>query len=285
MLRLVPLLALTACGVSDVFTCTTDEQCVRGGDIGRCEAIHACSFQDSTCSGGWRFADFAPGGLSSACTGPMVDAPPSSVPDVPIPDAPPAADARPGADARPASDAPAAIDIVAAATADTMLVSSSPTANYGTATELTGDDSDVILVRFDLATLGSGTVESVELHFWTTATGGLGRGQLNVFRLLEDWSESAATWSNRLTTTSWTGAGASGGSRDATVFGTATPSVNDTEQVVTLSSSLVQGWLAAPATNFGLVLAVENSVNRKLIIVSREGLAGRAPSLHVRIRR
>jgi hypothetical protein len=175
-------------------------------------------------------------------------------------------------------------------TADTMLDSTAVTSNFGAATELEASGTHAILLRFDTTALGPGTILTVDLHFWTTTSGGLQRGSLQVFRLLEDWTEGtgtgqpgAASWQDRLAGIAWTGPGASGGARDPTPLGS-TPATGDaTEQVVALSLSAVEGWRAAPATNFGVVLATKDQANRKLVMVAREGQTGRAAFLHVRL--
>lgn len=282
MRRLVPLLfVLAGCGVSDVFTCANDDQCVLGGVEGRCEPGGACSFLDATCAGGRRYAELSPDGLGGQCV---------FAPDGPVGGGDASVDARVGPDGGPGPglDGGVTMDVVVAA--DTELDSTMTTMNYGAATALTADANHVILLRFDVSSIGAGTVVAVELHFWTTATGSLDRGTLQVFRLLQDWTEGTqngqagvANWKERLADIDWAGAGASGASRDPTVFGAGTPDKDDKEEIIALSPSLVQGWLGAPATNDGLVLATANQGARKLVIVSREGQAGRGAFLRVQL--
>jgi len=287
MRRLVPLiivavLGLGGCGVSDAFTCTTDDQCVLGGVEGRCEAAGACSFLDASCESGRRYAELSPGGIGGECV-----IPPDGSVEV---DAPLVSDAPPGdarlSDAGPGLDGGITVDL--AVIADTELDGTMTTLNYGAAPDLVADGSRVILLRFDVTGIGPGTVVFVELHFWTTLTGSLDRGSLQIFRVLQDWTEGTqvaqtgvANWTQRLPDVNWAGAGASGASRDPTVFGSGTPNQDNKEQIIVLSPSLVQGWLGAPATNDGIVLATVNQVTRRLDIVSREGTAGRAPFLRV----
>ncbi len=279
MRRLLPLLVVLAgCGVPDIFTCEANDQCVRGGVVGRCETGGICSFFDTTCSSGRRYGEFSPGGLAGECV---------VSPDGPLADGGAPVDAR--LDGGPGLDGSMTTDV--AVTADTELDSGAITLNYGAATELTADGNRVILLRFDTTSIGAGaTIVSVELHFWTTATGSLDRGSLQVFRVLQDWTEGTqvgqagvANWKERLADVDWAGAGASGASRDPTVFGAGTPDKDNKEEIVALSPSLVQGWLGAPATNDGIVLATLNQGTRQLVIVSREGVAGHAAFLRIQL--
>ncbi len=269
MRRLLPLL-LAACSVPDVFTCATDDQCVRAGVAGRCEAVSACSFPDSTCPSARRFGDFAPSGLSGECVAPGnggVD----------------------GGGGGTIDAGPGEIDVTAPDVGDTSLDKNAPTLNYGGATELGVDSNHVALVRFDTSGL-SGTVSTVELHVWTGTTGGLERGELQVFELLEDWAEGTgngqagqASWNDRLQDTPWTAPGAGPGSRGTTVLASASPSADATEYVLALAPAQLQRWIDEPEKNFGLALVVTGAAARELALVSREGQTGRAPFLHARI--
>jgi hypothetical protein len=49
------------------YHCTSDAQCVFGGQAGRCEATGACSFPDATCAGGRRYGSLDPAGLAGMC--------------------------------------------------------------------------------------------------------------------------------------------------------------------------------------------------------------------------
>jgi hypothetical protein len=61
-------LALTACRYSGTFTCDTDGDCRERGSVGRCEVSNGfCTFNDATCSSGFRYADSAGGGVAGMC--------------------------------------------------------------------------------------------------------------------------------------------------------------------------------------------------------------------------
>jgi len=90
-MRLALLALLAACKVTGSYTCEQDDQCIRAGATGRCEATHACSFSDGACESGFRY-DTSAGSLANQCV----------APDVPI-DAPAMIDAAP--DVAPPIDA------------------------------------------------------------------------------------------------------------------------------------------------------------------------------------
>src|SRR5262249_35594032 len=171
---------------------------------------------DTSCAAGRRYAEFSPDGLGGQCVLPPDG---SVVPDAPLVEDAPTGDASPGdaqlADAGPGLDG-------GGGTMDlpvhpgTELDSTMTTLNYGAAPDLVADGSRVILLRFDVTSIGPGTIVSVELHFWTTPTGSLDRGSLQVFRVLQDWTEGTqnaqagvANWTERLPGVNWAGAGAS----------------------------------------------------------------------------
>jgi hypothetical protein len=54
------------CKAHGTFSCDTAAQCGQGA---RCEANHACSFEDSRCSSGWRYDEYAAGGVAGVCVG------------------------------------------------------------------------------------------------------------------------------------------------------------------------------------------------------------------------
>lgn len=59
---------VSACtGAPDQLRCARDEQCVRGGDDGRCEATGWCSLGDRTCDTGRRYVDDYAGDASGTC--------------------------------------------------------------------------------------------------------------------------------------------------------------------------------------------------------------------------
>ena len=79
-------------------------------------------------------------------------------------------------------------------------------------------------------------------------------GTMNVYRLLEDWSETQATWNNRKTGTAWSQVGAEGASHDAEMISWNCPAPATYTYDV---QSFVQKWVDG-AANYGVVLLDTN---------------------------
>jgi phosphatidylinositol-3-phosphatase len=81
-----------------------------------------------------------------------------------------------------------------AASADSYVSSTSPTANYGKATQVRFDGSPVVLsyLRFDLGSM-SGVVTSATLQLYANSSSSTG---YEVHRTLSVWSETGITWTN-----------------------------------------------------------------------------------------
>jgi hypothetical protein len=91
-LALFGVRALAGCVRPAAYACSDDSQCVRGGQQGSCEAIGHCSFADTACESGRRFAELS-GEHGGQCVGDQAigtDAAPDSVtlPNEPPADAP-----------------------------------------------------------------------------------------------------------------------------------------------------------------------------------------------------
>lgn len=164
------------------------------------------------------------------------------------------------------------------ATEDTWLHSGQPDTSFAGDHFVIPDGSPVAvaLMRFDLAALAGTTVSSVELHIWTDFDPG---AQVQVFPVTERWSETEATWNQRAAGVAWTSAGAAPPARGTSAIATFTPSPQFTEFVVPFDAATVAGWVAAPDTNFGVVITSVNSDGPKL--VSREGAVDDRPFLRI----
>jgi alpha-tubulin suppressor-like RCC1 family protein len=61
-------LLLAGCSIEQVpFECDSDDQCSRGGENGMCQKTGYCSFDDSACDSGQRYAELAAADLSEQC--------------------------------------------------------------------------------------------------------------------------------------------------------------------------------------------------------------------------
>src|SRR5580704_5457832 len=135
----------------------------------------------------------------------------------------------------------------------TYVANTAATTNYSAATVDVTEGSGVeeTLLSFILSgTAVTGTVQSVTLQLdVTTAT----TSTYNVYALSRPWTASHATYDNATSTTAWQTPGALGSSDySSTIIGTLT-SPTAGINTITLNStgvSVVQGWLANPATNY-----------------------------------
>jgi hypothetical protein len=164
-------------------------------------------------------------------------------------------------DARVVLDAPAsALTDDYADVADTFLASDLPTTVFTTQTSALadGDVLRVALFRFDLSAIApTATVSAAELHIWTDFDPG---GTCTFHQVLESWDDATATWNQRAAGTGWTNAGAEPpGSSAAVAIGTVDPAVAGTEYIVAITPAVVAGWVATPATNFGLAITTTQS--------------------------
>lgn len=168
--------------------------------------------------------------------------------------------------------------------ADTRLNSGSTNTNYGGSTSLRVDGSPQswALFRWDLSGIPSGaTITAVDLDLYLRRSG----GTFQVHQLLRSWSEASATWNQRSSGTPWgsPGANQAGGDYSTTALGNVPGGPQDTLQTATFNAagrSVVQGWLDAPATNFGVV--VRGSSGSRVDYRSKEqGTSSQRPQLRV----
>lgn len=175
---------------------------------------------------------------------------------------------------------------------DTFVKLADPTFNYGARDRMCADtttDDRRILIRIDVSALPAGAeVVKADLHIWTgTSTNDLSNQIDSIYRVLEAWDEGnqdgvagAASWNERKAGSPWTVAGAGVGSRDEVVVGSFTPAALDTEYVVPLEPDLIRGWVADPASNFGIVIVAAGS-DGACFDSTENATAGKHPTLAV----
>jgi hypothetical protein len=180
---------------------------------------------------------------------------------------------------------------VTAVTVDTYLDSANPTLNYGAevTARVDADPARVALLRFDVSAIAPGaTVTAAELAV-TTAADALEEGTVQLYEVTESWAEgdavataAPANWTQRTTNNDWTTAGAGSGSRAPAAMSEVTPSIAATRYPVLLPIELVQGWVADPASNRGLVLVPVNAATHGVDFESSESATTAArPSLSI----
>lgn len=148
-------------------------------------------------------------------------------------------------------------------TTDATLDQSMASANFGGAEDLSIAEfvanGEHGLLRFDLSSIAPGTpVLAARLHLVRRDYGDEAPGSIELRLLAESWVEgtnmgmpgTGATWTTRDGATAWT----TPGGTTTQVITTATPTA--AEVVFALDPSVVQGWIDAPATNFGVLATV-----------------------------
>jgi hypothetical protein len=156
---------------------------------------------------------------------------------------------------------------VSGVTYDTYLGLSSPDYNGGGHADLhTVQESmpAAALIAFDLSAIPPNSeVVDATLELWTEASGYLTSGHVEMRRVLEAWdagtadhSPGVANWIERTPGESWATEGAGPpGSSSMEILGTLEGDVPQAAYSVSIPTDVVQGWLDAPASNYGLRLA------------------------------
>ena len=158
-----------------------------------------------------------------------------------------------------------------AGTRDVLLYSSFANFNFNFYDLLTADAPTLrSVLRFDLSSVPPGTpVTAASLGLYVTNTGNTS----TVYPLTRNWSETGATWNSP-----WEDPGADDvpDDRSGTSMGTFNPNGNGL-RTTTLNTSVVQGWINDPATNFGVVFVPNGGNNWQA--TSREGTFNQRPRL------
>lgn len=155
-----------------------------------------------------------------------------------------------------------AVTVTNVATADTHVRIGSPTSIYGSSSPLVVGDyvspnsAYRTMLQFDVSSIPSGKVLSATLRLQNAANG-VKNGQAYgyVFRLTNSWSETQASWSNRLTGTPWSAAGGDfdGSLTNGTILLQPYAVVSNIVYEVNVTA-LVRGWVDGAYPNDGLVI-------------------------------
>lgn len=153
---------------------------------------------------------------------------------------------------------------------DTELAPYAPDDNKGDVDHISVE-TEVSLVWFDLSGVPAGaTPVKATLNLHTTDDADEQGGTVLVYRMLEGWDEGAATWRAATATRQWPTPGAGPPAREDAPLVTLRPNREHAPFDVALPVEVVRGWLADPATNFGLVL-VRGTSGQHVHFGSREG--------------
>jgi hypothetical protein len=240
---------------------------------------YACDVERASCPGGFRCG---PGGFCEQVVRPAdasvradaevlddggIVAADADVADdaASAPDARRADAALPQPDATPplpdANTGPVTVVIVAAR--DTAINSNLRSANFGATTDLVCNGNPDVPVLFGWDVGGIPTNAIVDAAVLRVSTGGnaLAGETASVFALLQDWTEGSgngqdgvANYDTRQAGQAWATAGAKPPSRGGSAIATFAPTVANTTYDVALPKALVQGWVSAPATSFGVIV-------------------------------
>ncbi len=146
---------------------------------------------------------------------------------------------------------------------DTYLRETFPNNNFGTQTKLIignvsgGTHYNSLIRDENITTIPSeDTILSGKLQFYVNNSVGTSNLTLRAYRVNANWTESQATWNNRITGTAWSTAG---GDYIATEIG----SVNITNQSgvyynITITNA-VRGWVNGSYNNYGIILSAPNT--------------------------
>jgi hypothetical protein len=157
--------------------------------------------------------------------------------------------------------------------ADTELSLIDPGVNYGTQNHFSVDDGESGLLAFDLSKVPAGlAVTKATLRVVTTDYASADGGTVLLYRVLEHWEESTATWMVRTATRTWSAAGAKPPSREADPIAELRPSRLITPYDVSIPPAVVEGWRADPSTNHGLAFVRGTSTQHVHIATRDTGL-------------
>jgi len=145
-----------------------------------------------------------------------------------------------------------------AGTEDTSINQWYPDTNQGGSVTMAVRQGDIrsALVRFDLSPLPPGaTIHEAKLELWSASRSNPGGLPVSVFPVLRPWAEGQATWVLATAGVPW-------GLPGCNLIGVDRGDVATDSQLVTTVddvyqwdvTTMVQGWVAAPGTNHGMML-------------------------------
>lgn len=145
---------------------------------------------------------------------------------------------------------------------DTWIYEWEPATNYGSLGGFRVRPSGGIasaLLRWDLSSVPVGAViRSARLELYCTYRDRAARVDISAFKVLVPWQESSATWTQASNGVPWAQAGCRAVGVDRAGTAAATRAILATDAIPAwyawTITSLVQEWVDAPASNYGLIL-------------------------------
>lgn len=174
-----------------------------------------------------------------------------------------------------------ATTVQVSASGDTLIVSTSPTSNFGTLATLQERTGKVSTVVFDLSAIpvNASVTSSKVLLTCNTGTNGV---STELHRMLRPWTELGATWNTYDGTSNWATAGAANSTIDynSTVLATFTWTSIDDQIEIAVPTSIVESWVNGSASNYGFRISPTSAT--ELRFHSREAAtAGFRPLLEI----
>jgi RHS repeat-associated protein len=113
-------------------------------------------------------------------------------------------------------------------------------------------------------------VLDAQLKLWTVYNYGATTGQLDVHALTRSFSETTATWNRASSATAWT---TPGGDYTPAAASSVTGVTDNPGWQSWTTTGIVQGWLADPTTNHGLLVKMRDEVasTQRVMLLSGEG--------------
>ncbi|MGQ9585404.1 MAG: DNRLRE domain-containing protein [Anaerolineae bacterium] len=169
---------------------------------------------------------------------------------------------------------------------DSFMYQYDPDVNYGNwwRMEFRAGGAKRPILRFDLGSIPAGaTIASATMNLHTTSAQSVPDRSttVSVYQVLRAWNEMQVTWNHALTGTPWSGGGCNGVlDRDFTEVTHVVVNQPNTAYAFDVTS-LVQGWVNVPATNFGMVLIASGPTVGYEFYSSEWAIMAERPSLTV----
>lgn len=168
------------------------------------------------------------------------------------------------AQAQDTTDTDTSSVVIQPAYADTMIVSSAATTNYGSNVGLyVGEANDAAsvsrtLIKFDLSSIPTNaTITSAVLSIYMASEKSGNDRSMYAFRMLKNWGAGSATWNKRFSSTDWgTAGGFDAADCEQTDIGSVALVAAEAIgwKTITLTAASVQEWTAGTKSNYGLLL-------------------------------
>jgi N-acetylneuraminic acid mutarotase len=175
---------------------------------------------------------------------------------------------------------------------DTVIISANPTTNYSANTSIwagewnTAAQIDRTLVKIDVSSIpATALVKTGTFSIRCNGDQSNNARTMRLFRLLQPYVLTEATWNKRNTSTTWATAGAFGAADcEQTDMGShdfdASPTL-ETFYTFDLTPSIVQGWISGSVENNGMLLKMDTEDADNLRFYSSRDTATKRPKLAV----